>query len=584
MAMREDNAPADPRAADPTLLELAAQEGRWCWERSTDRVWLSPRCAEMLGRSSGASHGSVDLLFAPVLSSDLAEFQARLAGLSAGEIEVCEMDLRVVLPDGDTRVLRLRAVACERGAEIAGSLVDITAFTHAASTAPETIGGDPLTGAARREHFVQTLRTLCEDTARADGPADTFAVLLLDLNRFKTINEMFGHDAADDLLRAVADRLRDSVRSHDVVARFSGDEFAVLLQRIASDDDADTIATRIAQALLVPYDIGEHHITCVPRIGMTTSADLPDDEGVCVRSAEAILANADAALSSARVAPAGTVCRYNAAVHGRVRQLRSLEQDIMHANLDREFAVVYQPIVSLATGLPTGFEALVRWNHPTRGPVSPDMFIDIAETTGRIVPLGMWVLRAAAAQLRAWRDLGLADDGISVNVNVSKRQLVDAAFLDELRSALAVHNLPTDAIKLEVTESTIMHDCESISAVLDRVRELGFRLAMDDFGTGHSSLSCLHQFPIDVLKIDRTFIARLEQGRAFSAVVGSIVSLARHLDLAVVAEGVETEAHLAQLQAMDCEFAQGYFFSRPLAAADASVFLRNASGRLRRAA
>ena len=534
----------------------------------------------MLGREARPTEGTVGMLFAPVLSSDLAEFQAQLAALGAGELQVCEIDLRVVALDGAMRVLRMRAVAGACRSEIAGSLVDITPFAEAASTGPTSIGLDPLTGAARRDHFVETLAALCE------RPADerAFAVLLLDLNRFKTINEMFGHASADALLRAVAGRLGDTVRDHDIVARFAGDEFGVLLQRVADEDSAHAAATRIASALTEPYSIGEDRITCVARIGMTTSIDLPGDEdGICV-TAEAVRASADAALESARHAPAGTVCRYNPAQHDRARELRSLEQDLIHADLDQEFAVVYQPIVSLATGRPTGFEALVRWNHPTRGPISPELFIDIAETTGRIVPLGMWVLREAVGQLRRWRDRELACEHLTMNVNVSKRQLVDASFLHELRTALSAWGVEPSAVKLEVTESTIMHDSDAVSIVLERIRQMGFRLAMDDFGTGHSSLSCLHQFPIDVLKIDRSFIARLEQGRAFSAVVGSIVSLARHLDLAVVAEGVETEAHLAQLQAMDCEFAQGYFFSRPLAAEDASTFLRDAHTQARRAA
>jgi EAL domain-containing protein (putative c-di-GMP-specific phosphodiesterase class I) len=321
------------------------------------------------------------------------------------------------------------------------------------------------------------------------------------------------------------------------------------------------------RSLEKPHLLGGNEVSMSASIGIVTS-DLAHAD------AEDIIRDADAAMYQAKLAGRAQFRFFDAAMHAQALERVTLEQDLRRADPESEFRVLYQPIVALSSGRIVGFEALIRWEHPTRGLLSPDAFIPTAEETGLIIHLGEWIFRQGCAQMRSWMDE--FDDGhpVKLNINLSRRQLSHPGLLDMLTQIASSEGVPPARLRLEITETTVMDSRADVVSVMQAMRDAGFGLAMDDFGTGHSSLSCLHRFPIDVLKIDRSFISNLAGRRELSAVMHAIVTLAHHLGLSVVAEGVETGDQLAQLQAMECECAQGYLFDRPLTAQRATETLR----------
>jgi diguanylate cyclase (GGDEF)-like protein/PAS domain S-box-containing protein len=381
------------------------------------------------------------------------------------------------------------------------------------------------------------------------------AVLFLDLDGFKHINDSLGHPIGDKLLQSVAKRLVDGVRDSDTVSRQGGDEFVVLLSDLAEPEDAIISVNRMLMMLAAPHFIGQHDLCVTASIGVSV---YPDD-GL---NAETLIKNADMAMYQAKENGRQSYQFFKPAMNVRAVERQSIEESLRRALERREFALHYQPQIDLKTGVITGAEALIRWTHPTRGLVPPGQFIPVAEECGLILPIGRWVLREACKQAREWANAGLPT--ITMAVNISSMEFRDDNFLDRVFAILEASGLDPKWLELELTESVLIKRAESAATVLQTLRAAGVQIAVDDFGTGYSSLSYLRKFPIDALKIDQSFVRQITTSPDETSIVTAVISMGRSLKLRVIAEGVETAEELAFLQAHHCDEAQGYFFSRPI--------------------
>jgi diguanylate cyclase (GGDEF)-like protein len=429
---------------------------------------------------------------------------------------------------------------------------------------------DALTGLPNRTLLMNHLKLAVEHAKRR--PDYRFAALFLDLDRFKVINDSLGHIAGDQLLVQLARRLEECIRTTDTVARLGGDEFAILLSDIEDDTDAARVAERIREELARPFHLGGHEVYTSASIGITLSATGYHDP-------EDILRDADTVMYRAKANGKARHELFDEAMHARAVALLRTETDLRRAVEREEFRVVYQPILSLRTGEVAGFEALVRWHHPERGVVAPAEFIPVAEETGLIVEIGRRVLRESCRQLSEWQARGLARPAHYVSINLSGKQFAQAGLAASVAEALADAALDSRCLRLEITESVVMSDAEAACATLGSLRAQGLGISIDDFGTGYSSLSYLHRFPVDTLKIDRSFIGRMGGGDEDGEIVRTIITLARNLGMRVVAEGVETARQGDLLRGLGCEYAQGFFFSRPLDAAAAARWLTEVGSR-----
>jgi diguanylate cyclase (GGDEF)-like protein len=424
---------------------------------------------------------------------------------------------------------------------------------------------DALTDLPNRAMFTDYLRLAIERARSQQGYH--FAVLFLDLDRFKNINDSLGHTYGDRLLVAIADRLKRTLRQKDIVARFGGDEFAILINDLQDSDDVMRIAEKIQQAIAVPLTIerNEAFVSASMGIALGTSA---------YESPEHILRDADTAMYRAKDTGKARYEVFDDLMYTRAVSRLKLETDLRRAIEREEFCVYYQPIVKLKSSEICGFEALVRWRHPERGLLSPEEFIPIAEETGLIHPLGQWVLAEACRQMREWQQQSVACKMLTMSVNLSGKQLSQPNLCAEIQQVLKVTDFDPRCLKLEITESVVMDNADLAITMLHRLRELGIQLSIDDFGTGYSSLSYLHRFPVDNLKIDRSFISGMSLGDENLEIVRSITMLARNLGMEVIAEGIETKEQLAQLRALSCRFGQGYLFSKPLEAEAAALLIQ----------
>lgn len=422
---------------------------------------------------------------------------------------------------------------------------------------------DPLTGLPHRELFVDRLERAF--ARRRRHPDRTLAVLVLDLDRFKTVNQSLGHGAGDRLLGAVARRLECAVRPEDTVARSGGDEFAVLVEDVESVADATQLAERLIRNFDDAFEIDGWQIFVTVGVGIALPAGAPSAPQVLLRDAET-------AMHRAKDGRPGRYVVFDEAMHARALARLALEGDLRRA-LDRgQFVLYYQPTVSLRSGAIQGFEALLRWRHPERGLVLPSSFVPVAEETGLIVPLGEWVLEEACRQLRRWRQDVTGD--LTMSVNLSARQLGHPRLVETIRRTLRDAALAPADVRLEITESALLESEDAVQQTFAALKALGLGVALDDFGTGYSSLGYLHRFPIDCLKIDRSFVSRMDAEPRDRAIVRTVIALARTLRLDVVAEGVQTPRQAAALRALGCDLAQGYLFSEPVPAADAGRLMR----------
>lgn len=423
---------------------------------------------------------------------------------------------------------------------------------------------DELTGLVNRSVLEDRLKEELEKY-KAD-PSHLISVLFFDFDRFKVVNDSLGHSAGDALLCSIADRFRAELRDTDTPARFGGDEFVVVLSPVESEGHANQAAQRLLKLFEEAHDIDGHRIVSTASIGLVIADPRYDNAHDMIR-------DADAAMYEAKLAGKGQVIAFDEHMHEDAKRRMKLEEDLNMAVVRDELRVMYQPIISLEDMSVAGFEALIRWEHPELGMVRPDHFIPIAEDTGQIVEVGAWILREACEQMVRWdQEFGL-DGTHSINVNVAKRQLIHPEFMGLVKDVLSSTGLDPRRLKVEITESTAIDPRHDMSEVIRRVRDLGVLIAMDDFGTGHSSLSLLHKFDFDILKIDQSFVRGMEESREMSAVLHSIISLAQNTGMTVVAEGAETKEQVACLISHSCDLVQGYYFARPLPATEAGEFL-----------
>jgi diguanylate cyclase (GGDEF)-like protein/PAS domain S-box-containing protein len=424
---------------------------------------------------------------------------------------------------------------------------------------------DTLTQLPNRALFMNRLQHLFHRARRAGGEL-LFAVLYLDVDRFKGINDGLGHQAGDELLIEIAKRLERCVRPSDTLARLGGDEFTVLLEDIASEVDATRVADRIQKELSTPFVVHGQEVFSSISLGIALSSShyqRPED----------MLRDADTAMYRAKANGRSRHQVFDVDMHQRAVSLLRLETDLRRAIERNELVPYYQPIIDLGTRELRGFEALARWKHPTRGLVMPDVFIPLAEETGLIGPIGEFMLVESCRQMRQWQRQYPRTPALSISVNVSTRQLAQSNVAEQVQRVLSETGLSASSLTLEITESALMQNLKTGAAVIQSLHDMDVRLHIDDFGTGYSSLSYLHNFPVHTLKVDRSFVSRMEDAPNQAEIVRAIVSLAQNLGMEVTAEGVETRAQADALQALNCTSAQGFLFSRPLPAEEAEQLI-----------
>jgi diguanylate cyclase (GGDEF)-like protein/PAS domain S-box-containing protein len=563
------------KAAEAALREseeryaLAAQganDGLWDWNVLTGAVHYSARWAAILGCEAADVGPTLEAWMSRVHPEDLVRVRTELARHVEGRSPHFESEHRLRHQDGGYRWVLARGLAVRtphgEATRLAGSLTDITARKTVEEQLLHDAFHDPLTGLPNRAFFVSLLDRSMKRTRRR--PDYLFAVLFVDFDRFKLVNDSFGHTFGDLLLVAISQRLKACLRPGDVVARMGGDEFTILLDDIRDVADATRVAERIQVELRAPFELEGREVFTTASIGIALSTARHEKPEFHLR---------DADLAMYRAKARGRACyeMFDQGMHERAVAQLQMETDLRRALEREELRVYYQPIVDLRDGLITGFEALVRWQHPERGMVPPGAFIPLAEETGLIVPIGRWVMERACRQTAAWQRR-FTDRPLSISVNLSARHFGDADLVTQILEVLRLTELPPTSLKLEITESVLMVDPESHVSVIAELRKAGVQVQIDDFGTGYSSLSYLQRFSIDALKIDRSFISAATDGESWD-IVQTIVTLARDLGVNVIAEGVETVEQTDRLKALACDHAQGYLFREPVDAEAAEAML-----------
>ena len=543
------------------LAVAGANDGLWDWELQRDTIYFSPRWKGMLGHGLDEVGEEPREWFDRVHPDDLLILRAEISAHRVGGTPHFKSEHRMLHKDGTYRWVQSRGIAVRDAAgqpyRMAGSMADITARKLAEKRLQHDAFHDSLTGLPNRALFLDRLGVALAHARRRGDHA--FAVLFLDLDRFKNVNDSLGHHVGDELLVAVARRVEVLLRPGDTVARLGGDEFAILLDGVDDPTQASRVAQRVNRELSRPFDIQGHEVFVTMSLGIALSS------GAVYERPEDVLRDADTAMYRAKAAGKDRHAIFDRAMHEHAVALLQVETDLRRAIEREEFVVHYQPIVELASGEIDGFEALLRWHHPARGLLQPESFISIAEDTGLIVPIGWWVLREACRQLAEWQANGCGRS-MAVSVNLSGKQFLQTDLVRRMRRLLREMPIAPGSLRLEMTEGAIMEQGQAAVSKLLQLRELGIKLYIDDFGTGYSSLSYLHRLPMDGLKIDRSFISSGAGAAAggSSEIVRSIVALGRTLGMGVAAEGLETAEQVTHLRGLSCELGQGFFFSGPV--------------------
>ena len=514
-------------------------------------IFITAHYADEMNRLKGFQHGAADYLISPVIPQILYAKIGVFIELERKNLQLEAQKKALAMMNRDLQVQQmqdLKRINAALQAEIAERRL-------AEQRAQDLATRDPLTGLLNRRSLTEQLE---HAIVRADRQNEFLALLFLDMDKFKSINDALGHDAGDDLLMQVASRLRGAVRSSDLVARLGGDEFVVLMEGLPNFGAAAEVAKKIIRVCSSPFEVHSQSVRTSVSVGISM---FPQDGN----SVHDLMRSADLAMYHAKQERRGSVQFFHEELNARLIERRQLEHELAHALEHEEFELYYQPKVDVRTGEVAGVEALLRWHHPRLGVLSGGQFMPAAVETGQVVQIGQWVIATACAQARRWRD---ADDGfpnLSIAVNIAIPQLY-ADLPKVIYSALREHDVPPCSLQLEITESLVIRDVEKATSVLREISESGITIAIDDFGTGYSSLSVLKALPIDILKIDRSFVQDLGKNLGDNAIVEAVVNMARALALRVVAEGVETEEQLEILRELGCDEHQGYLFSRPLPA------------------
>jgi diguanylate cyclase (GGDEF)-like protein/PAS domain S-box-containing protein len=558
------------------LAVRGANDGIWDWDLLADEIHYSPRWKEILGLQDEAISNQPEEWLSRIHPEDAESVKTDLAAHLGYLTAHFENEHRIRHQDGSYRWVLIRGLALRGEMNVAhrisGSLTDITERKQVEQQLQHNAFHDPLTELPNRALFMDRLEQVMKITQRQQH---LFAVLFLDVDRFKVINDSLGHAVGDQLLAQIGQRLKKCLRPGDTLARFGGDEFTLLLDGLSDVKEVTSVVEKIRLIMATPFALQStleaHHVSTSASIGIAFSSTGYQD-------AHSLVRDADIAMYRAKSKGPAQHEVFDQEMHSRALTLLQIENELRQAiDLLRQgqsqFCMVYQPIVSLETGFVHGFEALVRWIHPERGFVAPSEFIPLAEDTRLILPLSEWVLREACCQLHAWQQQFQSPEPLFMSVNLSVKELAEANLVERVQSLLTEIGLNPKDVKLEITESAIMDNAEAASAKLNQLKALGIRLSMDDFGTGYSSLSYLHRFPLDTLKIDRSFISRIGPSGENSELVWTIIALARNLGLDIVAEGVETAAQVEQLRTLVCDYGQGYFFAKPLECDAATALL-----------
>jgi diguanylate cyclase (GGDEF)-like protein/PAS domain S-box-containing protein len=551
------------------LAAQGANDGLWDWNLQDNFIYFSPRWKTMLGYQENEIGNRPEEWMDRIHDADRERVKNEIDAHRKGITPHFESEIRIQHKDGGFRWVLSRGLAVRDASgnalRMAGSQTDITGGKLA----------DALTGLPNRLLFLDRLERLFEHLKRNKNYL--FAVMFLDLDGFKMINDSMGHAVGDQLLIGVANRLENCLRAGDTVARIDqnftiarlgGDEFTILLDRVKEPGDVESVAKRLMKVLTSSFNVDGKEIFTSASIGIALS-------NIGYDNSEDILRDADTAMYRAKSLGKARYEVFDVDMRASVIARLQLETDLRNGVNREEFRNYYQPIVSIGSGRIVGFEALLRWQHPIRGLVQPADFITVAEETGMIRELGWWSLREACRQTCSWN----ADRGdsspLTISVNLSVKQLLQPNLATAIGDLLRDTGLAPSSLKLEITESAVMQDPAAAAEVLSQIKSLGIQLSIDDFGTGYSSLSYLHRFPLDTLKIDRSFTAEIDHGGDSMEIVRTILPMAKGLRLNVIAEGVENSEQLAILSNLQCEYAQGYYFSKPLNAVDAAALLES---------
>lgn len=556
----------DARLRRFRLSSTGADSGLWHWDVATGEVYLSARGEAFLGVEEAEPH-SANAWLLHVHPADIERVRAELDDFADGRISHLEARFRTVAEDGSrARWLLLCGIvtrdALGQALAVGGSISDVTAAKQHEEELLREAFHDALTGLPNRALFLDRIAHAC---ARAQRRPDLlFGVMFLDIDAFKIVNDSLGHAVGDALLVELAGRLLGCLRPADTLARLGGDEFTVLVEDVVSVEQMEQVAERLLDSLKAPLQVGGHELIMTASIGIASSTLGYSNPGDLLR-------DADTAMYRAKAEGKARHCLFAVEMREGVVARMNLERDL-HGAIERdEFELHYQPIVDVATCVIQGFEALLRWRRADGGLVQPAEFVPLAEETGQIIPISLWVFERACLTMQSWRDTLPGADELWMNVNVSGRQLAQPGLTARLVELLDRYQLPPKALRLEITETVMLSPGAAQS--LGALREAGIELHLDDFGTGYSSLSYLHKYPINGLKIDRAFISSLDE-RQRPGIVYSIIQLAANLSMTVTAEGVETQAQLDCLRRYGCGKAQGFYFSRPLPAEEIESLLR----------
>lgn len=543
------------------LAVQGANDGIWDWNLNTNKLYFSSRWKSMLGYSDEEISDSPKEWFTRVHPEDIERLRLDISAHIKGTTQNFENEHRILHRDGSFHWMLSRGIAVQDEENVAyrlaGSLTDITDRKFSEEKLLHNAFYDGLTDLPNRALFMDRLRYSVARSKRFEEYV--FAVLFLDLDRFKNINDSLGHQAGDKLLVAIAERISKGLRATDTVARLGGDEFVVLLEDLVGAIDATRIADWIQDELKKPFWIDGHEVFITTSIGIVLSSngnryDRPED----------LLRDADIAMYSAKGSGKAHYELFDPTMRARILERLGLEAELRRAIDNGELRVYYQPIVSLKDGGLSGFEALVRWEHPERGTLRPGVFVPLAEETGLIVPLDRWVLREACRQLREWQDLVPKMADLSVSVNLSAKQVAQPGLVENVKQVLSETGLAARYLKLELTENTIMENNEITRLVFAELQAIGVQVEIDDFGVGYSSLNYLSNFPINALKIDQSFVAQMAEDKNQMKIVQAIVMLTERLGVGVIAEGMETESQMQILRQLGCQFGQGNLLSEPI--------------------
>jgi diguanylate cyclase (GGDEF)-like protein/PAS domain S-box-containing protein len=553
------------------LAVRGSSDGIWDWNLESDETYYSPRFMELLGYAENASIDWKELLHPDDREGTLAALRSHLEHATPFDV-TC----RLSASDGTAHWFRLRGEATDahhgNARRMAGSLSDIAMLKDVEEKLACAALLDTLTSLPNRALLLDRLQCMMARSSRT--ARYHYAVMFIDFDRFKVINDSLGHEAGDELLRQIADRLRHSIRSVDSVSRYAsgnttarlgGDEFVILLDDLANPEDVHVVARRLLEALTEPYQLGVHEVHSTASVGIVCGTST-------YTTADEVLRDADTAMYEAKRLGKARYIVFDESMRRTAQRRMQLENDLRKAIGSDQLFLVFQPIVSLDDGTTRCVEALLRWRHATEGMIGPAEFIPIAEECDLIHTLGDWVLTTGCLQMAQWIETLGADAPAMISLNLSRKQFAQTNLFEKIRQTLAETALPPTRLQLEITEVTFNSNVATAVDTMHALRKLGVHLAVDDFGTGSSTFAAVHQFPIDMLKVDRSFLAGIEDSRATHAMIQALTALADRLGITLVAEGVETESQASLLRDLNCHFAQGYYFARPMPATDFEIF------------